>query len=329
MKRQVWIYGLIVAFLGLGTLRGQAPANSQAGQGSANREVPAGDGTAAPYNSATANGGNGEGAGGPPRFGPGLSSWIEYPRCNCCEPFGGNGPIFMETYSRDGFSFPLGNGIVGRQYNPGLWLQAGVRSLFFNPSADRAWTLDAGVSTVWYHSPHPPAVTVNNLIVAATTQIINGQTGATTFSPVATGTVQPGALNQSMLDLALGREWYLLGTGACTTGACPRCGQRSWRVGADLGGRWGTERLSLRNITGLPASIPGQTVVAAEHGHLTATPGGIFISVHTDLEIPTGCCLFFVGLRTEYGWAFNDILQSQNDMNVQSINVLLNFGLKF
>lgn len=318
MKRRIGFGGLIVAFLGLSVAHAQGPANAMPGPGSPPYQTP-GDGAPAVPSS-----GNGQPAAGegPPVFGPGISSWIAYPRCgNCCGPVGGNGPIFMETYGRTGFSFPMGNGIIGREYNPGYWMQAGGRSLFFNPSIDAAWTIDLGLSTVWYNGPNPRPVTLHNAIQAVT----RDQGGnVTQVQNAPTAVVFPGSLNQSFLDVALGREIYLLGTGGCTPGTCcDRCGETRWRVGADLGGRWGTSRMGLHDILGLPAGTQ------AAKGHLTATVGGIFVALHTDLEIPTGCCLFFVGLRTEYGWAFNDILQSANDTNVQAINLLLNFGLKF
>ena len=56
---------------------------------------------------------------------------------------------------------------------------------------------------------------------------------------------------------------------------------------------------------------------------------GVFLAVHSDLEIPCGCCIFQAGLRSEYGYTWADILQRQNNSDVQDINLLFNLGLRF
>src|SRR5207237_1371661 len=71
-------------------------------------------------------------------------------------------------------------------------------------------------------------------------------------------------LNPTYVYVAAGREWYLWGA------AEHDCG-RNWRVGADVGGTYGSEKLDLN-----------------ETRHLTDTTAGIFVSVHSDLECPWG-----------------------------------------
>jgi hypothetical protein len=47
------------------------------------------------------------------------------------------------------------------------------------------------------------------------------------------------------------------------------------------------------------------------------------------VEIPCHCCVFTAGIRTEYGYTWCDILQSQNRTDVQDINLLITVGVRF
>jgi hypothetical protein len=57
--------------------------------------------------------------------------------------------------------------------------------------------------------------------------------------------------------------------------------------------------------------------------------GGLFLSLHSDVEVPCGCCIFQAGVRAEYGYIWSDILQRHNDTDLESINLLFNAGLRF
>ena len=83
-------------------------------------------------------------------------------------------------------------------------------------------------------------------------------------------------------------------------------------MGVDVGGRYGTEKLEVTNFR-----------------HLTDTNAGVFLAVHSDVEIPCGCCIFQAGLRSEYGYTWSDILQRQNNSDIQDISLLVNLGLRF
>ena len=50
---------------------------------------------------------------------------------------------------------------------------------------------------------------------------------------------------------------------------------------------------------------------------LRFTLGGVTFALHGDVEMPTGCCVLFVGGRVEYGAIWSDILQRQNDTDTQ------------
>jgi hypothetical protein len=111
-------------------------------------------------------------------------------------------------------------------------------------------------------------------------------------------------LNRTNVNVASGGEWYLRGT----ANACePR-----WRVGFDAGGRIGSVRGEFNEIQ-----------------HRTDVLGGVFIGLHTDLEIPCGCCTFLAGLRAEWGYNWMDILQLQNNSDLQDVNLLLTAGVRF
>src|SRR5262249_59921218 len=47
--------------------------------------------------------------------------------------------------------------------------------------------------------------------------------------------------------------------------------------------------------------------------HRTDVVGGFFLSAHSDVEIPCGCCIFQAGVRLAYDYIWTDILQSRND----------------
>ncbi len=334
MKLRNCLAGWIVAFLGLGVAAAQEPVLRPPGAEDdrlppplpqSNNSVPSRNGFGpGPANNAANNRPNGysgapgngsapEDLSGPPPIGPGLSSWLSYPRCGCCGPVGGHGPVMNEVYVRGGVSMPFGGGLAGH-LSPGPWVQFGGRTLLFDPQALDAWTIDLGLSTTWYGPDQQEFVTFRNII--ATQPSIFG--GAPTVVALPTYQAKPSVLNQTLLNLSLGRECYLLGSGACTSG----CTGPTWRAGWDIGGRYGTARLSFSEREALPAN---QTTFR----HLTDVVGGFFFAVHSDLEIPTGCCILFAGIRAEYGVVFSDILQPQNNADVQSINLLLNFGLRF
>jgi hypothetical protein len=311
MKIRVWLSGLLVAFLGLGIVHGQEPSRSSGNEvlpaPTPERNSPPANNSSGYAGNGSANALNGQGGGdaangatngGTPDLN--VSSWIAYPRCNCCGPLGGDGPISAELYARTGVSFPFGPGILNEHTSPGIKVAGGVRTLLFNPTVDAAWTIDLGASTAWYGPAGLPTVQIRN----------PNSAGSPDTHPLVP--VTPKSVNQSFLELALGRELYLWGTGAC---GCDAAGP-TWRVGWDAGARWGTGRVSLQ---------PNTTFIRPR----TGTLGGFTVALHSDLEVPHGCCVLFVGLRTEYGWGFGDLLGARNDTDLQTVNVMLNFGFRY
>jgi hypothetical protein len=228
----------------------------------------------------------------------GLSSWIVYPRPpGCCSPCGAAGPIAYEVYLRSGMSFPIGSGVLGNSLHPGWAVGGGARVLFFNPEVDAAWTVDLGLSNIINYSDHKHTATLQNLSLPGPNNI--------PFTGV-TLNVTPNSFNRTFASLAIGREWFLAGT------ADPRLNQSNWRAGFDVGGRWGTSKLELDEIQ-----------------HRVDVVGGLFIALHSDVEIPCGNVIFHGGIRTEWAYTWSDVLQRQNDADISEINLLFTLGIRF
>jgi hypothetical protein len=146
----------------------------------------------------------------------GLSSWIAYTRPDCCGPVGGDGPILMELFVRSGTTLPVEGDTFGHVLSPGWEIEAGGRSLFFDPDGATAWTIDLSLTQMYNH----------------------GQRSDIVFS-VLDAAVTMKALHRTFGNAAVGREWYLYGPATA-------CGLR-WRAGFDLGGRLGTGRADFNN----------------------------------------------------------------------------------
>ena len=121
----------------------------------------------------------------------------------------------------------------------------------------------------------------------------------------------------------MGREWYL--------NAPANAAGWKWRAGLDIGGRLGTGRAQFVNE-------PNQGFISPKGGfdHKTDTLYGLEIALHTDIEIPWGCCTFIYGFRAEWAYNWMDILQPSNlqlvhplNSQLQDVNLLLTLGVRF
>jgi hypothetical protein len=242
----------------------------------------------------------------PSADGPGVSSWLAYPRpIGCCDLTGRNGPIGSEVYVRTGTSVPIGGGLFGSVMKPGWDVEGGVRALLFNPEQTRAWTADLSVTNIHYYTSTAKSAPLINFASQVTIPSTTGGTPTTQTVIIPQFFVTPAGLNDTTVNLAFGRECYLIG-------AANTCSEPRWRIGGDVGGRWGSSRLDLVEIK-----------------HKTGSISGFFFSLHSDLEIPCGCCILFAGLRMEYGYTFSKILQQQNDTDLQVLNFVGTVGLRF
>ena len=83
-------------------------------------------------------------------------------------------------------------------------------------------------------------------------------------------------------------------------------------MGADFGPRYGTQKLELNELR-----------------HISDTFTTAFVAARTDLEVPFGPGTFLFGLRAEFAYTFDDILQHQNNSDIQEINLLFNVGYRY
>jgi hypothetical protein len=359
--KRFWLAGLVV-LLGLGTSQawGQTYGTDETGA----QPTSLIDAASAPFRDLGA-GVEEPSAGDKGSTLPPLSSWLLYPRMpGCCGPVGQHGPIQTELYVRSGIVWPVGGGILVHSLRDGWDIEGGGRALFFDPALQRAWTVGLSISNVFNPSrADVPTFTLSNVVVktsplaaginqlaqqtigtnptvanqisqlnqisdstaranaitqlaqqvnatnpALATQInqLGSLPSTTPISEVVPAlSASVASLNQTFMNLAVGREWYIVGNADCGD-------HWNWRVGADLGGRWGTCKLELNEIT-----------------HRTDVIGGLFIAGHSDIEVPCGCAVLQFGIRTEYGYTWTDVLQSQNPGDFQSFSLLFNLGVRF
>jgi hypothetical protein len=315
--KRFWLAGLVVV-LGLGASRAQGQGYSS--DDSATQPAALSESVGAPY----VDLGAGEptsGQGGSKL--PPLSDWLLYPRSpGCCGPVGQHGPIQTDLFVRSGLIWPTGGGILVHSLKVGWDIEIGGRALFFDPPLQRAWTVSLSISNDFNPGRHDvPSFTLTNIPVKTsvgalqaaanaaagnTNAAVNPQANTT---PVTVAVPQVSAsvasFNQTYVNVAFGREWYIIG--------CADCGDHwNWRVGADIGGRYGTSKLEFNEIS-----------------HRTDVLGGIFLAAHTDFEYPCRCGTILAGMRTEWGYSWTDTLQRQNPGDFQSFALLFNLGVRF
>ncbi len=242
----------------------------------------------------------------PTPAGPKLSDWILGGRtADCCGQVGGSAPIGTELYLRWGLSLPVGGGFFSHTLSTGWTVQGGWRTLFFDQPGDAAWVVDLGLSDTSHHGQHDDSKAALHNIILPNALGTNVQ--------VPRVLVTTRHLNRTFLNLGGGREWYLSGSGLKPCGGdCAANEGTMCRVGVDVGGRWGSAKLELNEIK-----------------HRTEVLGGVYLAVHSDLEIPWGCCLFVVGARVEWDYIWSDILQRSVDTDLQNVNLLMTLGVRF
>jgi len=236
-------------------------------------------------------------------------------------------------YFRSGMSLPFGGGIFGTVLTPGWEFEGGARVLFFNPAVDAAWTVDLSLSNTNFNSS--TSRRNNNAFSLVNVQAQAKPLGATaaTASQLVVLDSVTGAVHgfvETCANAKLGREWYLLGSA--------NSGGTTWRCGFDAGGAWGSGKADLHYSN--PNLTTANNAATAAGGipfdpttllikHRTDVIGQAFISLHSDIEIPCGCCIFQAGFRAEYGYTWDDILQRQNRSDLQAINLLFEIGGRF
>jgi hypothetical protein len=298
--KSVWLGGLVATLLGLGGVRGQGPAIVPVDT-SAGKTVP----TTAATSPLPPVGAPPLPELPPPSVRTGLDDWIVGSRaCGCCGPWGGSGPIQAEAFLRNGVSFPVGGAIFSKALDNGWDIEGGVRSLFFNKSEDAAWVVELGITNIFNPGTgNGPVVGLKNVSVTTASPIPGG---APTTVVVPNLDVTIKNLNRTYVDLSVGREIYLLGNAESSRD------QLNLRFGWDFGGRWGTDKVELNGSN-----------------HRTATIGGVLVAIHTDAEIPFGSLIFIAGIRGEWGYTWNQVLQTSHNGENNDLNLMFTLGLRF
>lgn len=229
------------------------------------------------------------------------SPYMQYCRSgDCHDYFGFMGPVRSEYYVRSGISLPFGNGIYGENLETGWLIQGGARVHFFTPAENRSWFFDVSLSNVWNQAASTNARVPLSIIVpnfaGNPTRVNLGEGGV------------PGVtirdINRTFVNLGAGHAFYFNGN--------PDNGFRNFRFLIDGGGRYGSTSAQFYEIR-----------------QRTDTITGAYVGLEGNVEIPWGCCTFIGGVRGEYAYTWNDVLQAQNEADIQDINIIFSLGVKY
>ena len=233
------------------------------------------------------------------------SPWVGGQPVCCTGPYGARGPVGYELYSNTGVSFPFTGGAFIGSLKAGIMTGGGGRSLLFEASGDRAWVVDLGVTYTTNGGG-------NSRVLQVYTRPAEDSTTGTVTQPDQVNSFLLRQLHRTSFNFGLGRDWWLNGHGNLDETSGP-----NWRVGADVGGRWGTAHADL---------IP----VGNQHGYFRrqSVYQGVYLGGHVDCEVPMGAWTIFGGLRTQWGYDFMNIIPP-SDGDIQNFNVLLSAGIRF
>ena len=226
------------------------------------------------------------------------------------EHAGGNGPpIAAEVYFGTGASTPFASSfnkrdVLGRDMVPGILVQGGVRTLFFNQPATRAWVVDTNISHASNGHSQIQKYPLRVIDFTGNTNPLTGQpeVDLIQFGTPTTPAVRIRSTSRTYANLGVGKDYYWR-TSADDPG-------RLFRVGWQVGGRYGALSQEYNILK-----------------HRTDVIGGVFGGLHGEMEIPSQWGMFQMGVRCEYGYTWSDILQRASD--IQEINVLLTLGLRY
>lgn len=228
----------------------------------------------------------------------------------CCGPTGRNGLVAYDLHAYTGPTIPFGSGAFTDALLGGWMVGGGGRTLFFNPEGDAAWSVDLGLSYTYNRGSNRDFI---DTFVRQTPQrdTITGQTVA---RPDRFVTARVRGLHRTSFNYGVGRDLFLWGPGI------PGAGDGGWnlRVGADVGGRWGTAHVDL-----VPQDEgPGAYARRQKIFH------GLYLAARSDFELPVGGWVWTLGTRVEYGYDWMNIAPPIKS-DVQSVNLLLTTGIRF
>jgi hypothetical protein len=169
---------------------------------------------------------------------------------------------------------------------------------------DVGWEVAGGGRSLFFNAEMDAAWTVDLGVSNINNQ---GQHSETTI-PISQAGQAPRQvtlrnLNRTYANGWFGREWY-------PQAPANHC-DFNWRVGIDLGGGLGSDRAEFVEIS-----------------HRTHVCGFAGVALHSDVEIPCGCCTFLGGLRLEWDYNWTNVLQVNNGQ-VEDLNLLITAGVRF
>lgn len=227
----------------------------------------------------------------------------------CCGPLGRDGRIGYELYMYTGPTWALGEGEFTRRLQTGWMVGGGGRSLLFDASHTAAWVLDLGLSYQYNRGEIDDPLTVD----IRRPPLRNDFTGQVIPQADVRARAVVRALHRTNFNFGIGRDWWLWGPGSTglETG-------RNLRVGALIGGRWGTSHVDLEPID----------VAGTPYSRRQNVTKGVFLAAHGTVEIPMGTWIWFAGLRTEWGYDWTNVIPPLNG-NIHNLNLLLTAGVRF
>lgn len=229
----------------------------------------------------------------------------------CCGPMGRNGPVDYELYVQTGPNIPFGSGAFTDHLNVGWGLNGGGRTMFFNPEGDAAWVVDLGLGYIYNRGKSDDFI---DMFIRTPSLQQTNAAGQTVVTPQADRfvTTRIRGLHRSSFNFALGRDWFLWGSGLPG-------GEDGWnlRVGADVGGRWGTAHIDLVPINTSDTYARRQKVFH-----------GVTLGFHSNFEMPVGGWIWFIGSRAEYGYDWLNIAPPIKS-DIQNVNLTFSTGIRF
>lgn len=224
------------------------------------------------------------------------------PDGSCCGPFGANGPITYELFSRTGPSLVVGGSELSGRLNTGWQVGGGANTLFFNKARDAAWVLTTGVSYTYNRGRQERGGPLPVI-----TPPINRATGADgQFDYLVRG------VHRTSFDFGFGRDWWLSGPGNVGSDC-----KHNGRVGVDVGGRWGTSHSDLVLESDLDTYLRKQSVFHS-----------VLIGTHANWERAMGNWILFAGIRGEFDYTFLDVVPT-NGSDIVSVNFLFQLGVRY
>lgn len=218
-------------------------------------------------------------------------------------------PIAAEVYFATGASVPFSSSfnhrdVLGRDMVPGVLFQGGVRTLFFNMPATRAWVIDTSISHTSNGHDQNVRYPLRVIDFTGNTNPLTGQpeVALIQFGTPTTPAIRIRETHRTYANLGIGRDYYWR-TSADDPG-------RLFRYGWQTGGRYGTLSQEYNIIK-----------------HRTDVIGGFFAGLHGEFEYPSRWGMLQLGVRCEYGYTWTDILQRASD--IQEINTMFNIGVRY